>query len=275
MRSLRLAVQDVALSRRKQGFESPRERHFSKDEGGRAKVEWALIHLTRLHRSFCPSPCDTSRDSRRGCARGRRRAPLRGMPGPRCARRGHRPPPGAYRRHMRRRPRSPCGRAGRGPDPNSSRAAPPAAPRKRPPMGRIAPLDEHDAVRIVIQTDDQIDGEQGGDGGHGVGRWALGVGGVGRWALGVGRWALGVGRWALGVGRWALGVGRWALGVGRWALGVGRWALGVGRWALGVGRWALGVGRWALGVGRWALGVGRWALGVRRQASGVRRQAGV
>ena len=29
-RSLRLAAQDVALSRRKQGFESPRERHVGK-----------------------------------------------------------------------------------------------------------------------------------------------------------------------------------------------------------------------------------------------------
>ena len=29
-RSLRLAAQDVALSRRKQGFESPRERHLFK-----------------------------------------------------------------------------------------------------------------------------------------------------------------------------------------------------------------------------------------------------
>ena len=34
--SLRLAAQDVALSRRKQGFESPRERHPDKS---------ALIHL--------------------------------------------------------------------------------------------------------------------------------------------------------------------------------------------------------------------------------------
>jgi hypothetical protein len=38
-RSLRLAAQDVALSRRKQGFESPRERHKINNLGHKGKNE--------------------------------------------------------------------------------------------------------------------------------------------------------------------------------------------------------------------------------------------
>src|SRR4051812_2195194 len=43
LRSLRLAAQDVALSRRKQGFESPRERHKIND------LEWTIRPILHGH----------------------------------------------------------------------------------------------------------------------------------------------------------------------------------------------------------------------------------
>ena len=69
LRSLRLAVQDVALSRRKQGFDSPRERQQDQQVGCRPPVHPGILRRRRRSRSAddgnqWSAPCDPHRPAR-------------------------------------------------------------------------------------------------------------------------------------------------------------------------------------------------------------------